>query len=203
MTHLRRVSDFQEEIQHLAKLVQERPNSQVVGTMATILCSKISAVDIWTSQAIVTMLEEVEANKFPEDLATQLNAAIEELQPVTGAAVRMTKASQVVHNLPAWLTSKDWSLLASTVTIYDQLQVVARRLASMGVSSLRKNTKCQAEALVSNETIALQQEDVFPNGATVVKPSKATLKQKETISIFLLQPCEDAQSSMCARLAQG
>ena len=116
MTHLRRVSDFQEEIQHLAKLVQKRPNSQVVGTMATTLCSKISAVDIWTSQAIVTMLEEVEANKFPEDLATQLNAAIEELQPVTGAAVRMTKASQVVHNLPAWLTSKDWSLLASTVT---------------------------------------------------------------------------------------
>lgn len=44
--------------------------------MATTLCFKISAVDIWTTQAILTMLEEVEALDFPKDLATKLNAAI-------------------------------------------------------------------------------------------------------------------------------
>ena len=70
MTHLWKVSDFQAEIQHLAKLVEKRPNSQVVETMTTTLCSKISAVDIWTTQAIVTMLEEVEAHHFPADLAS-------------------------------------------------------------------------------------------------------------------------------------
>ena len=76
MTHLWKVADFQAEIQHLAKLVEKRPGSQVVETMATTLCSKISAVDIWTTQAVVTLLEEVEAHNFPKDLATKLNAAI-------------------------------------------------------------------------------------------------------------------------------
>lgn len=59
------------------------------------------------------------------------------------------------------------------------------------------------QQVVSNEIMALQQENVFPNAATLVKPKKATQKQKDIISIFLLGPCEDAFSSMCARLAQG
>ena len=51
------------------------------------------------------------------------------------------------------------------------------------------------QQVVSNEILSLQQEGVFPNEATLVKPRKATQKQREMISIFLLQPCEDAQSS--------
>lgn len=163
MTHLWKVSDFQAEIQHLAKLVEKRPNSQVVETMTTTLCSKISAVDIWTTQAIVTMLEEVEAHHFPADLATKLNAAIEKLEPVTGAPVRLSKASQVINNLPAWLTAKDWTRMASNVTIQDQLQVVAQRLVSMGVSSLRENTKCQAVAIVLHQQHCLGKPELQPH----------------------------------------
>lgn len=59
------------------------------------------------------------------------------------------------------------------------------------------------QQVVTNEILSLQQDDVFPNGATLVKPRKATKKQMEIISIFLPEPCEYAQSSMCARLAQG
>jgi hypothetical protein len=58
------------------------------------------------------------------------------------------------------------------------------------------------QKVVPNQILSLQQEGVFPNEATLVRPRKATQKQREIISIFLLQPCEDAQSSMCARLAQ-
>ena len=163
MTHLWKVSDFQAEIQHLAKLVEKRPSSQVVETMTTTLCSKISAVDIWTTQAIVTMLEEVEAHHFPADLATKLNAAIEKLEPVTGAPVRLSKASQVINNLPAWLTAKDWTRMASNVTIQDQLQVVAQRLLSMGVSSLRENTKCQAVAIVLHQQHCLGKPELQPH----------------------------------------
>eukprot|EP00435_Cladocopium_sp_Y103_P061830 s1312_g23.t1 len=76
---------------------------------------------------------------------------LKKLEPVTGAPVGLSKASQVVNDLPAWLTAKDWSLMASTVTIQDQLQVIVKRLVSMEVSSLRENTKQQAVAVVLHQ----------------------------------------------------
>ena len=127
------------------------------------------------------MLEEVEALDFPKDLATKLNAAIKKPKPVTGAAVRLTKASQVVSNLPAWLTQEDWSLLTSNVTIQDQLLVVAKRLVSMGVSSLRENTKCQAVANVVHQQQCLGKPKLHPHAIHSLLGDFQVLHQHEAM----------------------
>ena len=73
---------------------------------------------------------------------------MENLTLGTTNSTKLTKSSQVVHNLPAYLTQEDWTKLQSNTTIMDQLAVIAKRLAEMGVYSLKENTKQQAVALV-------------------------------------------------------
>lgn len=61
-------------------------------------------------------------------------------------AIKIIKAGQVIHNLPAYMSPADWTHLESNATIYDHMHVIAKRLATMGVVSLREN-KAQAVAL--------------------------------------------------------
>ena len=149
MSHLWKLEDFQAELQHLAKLHEKRPGSPVVSALLQTFCKKIQAAESWSSQAICTLLEDVESLNFSTSMANVLSTTIEQLNLHTGQAVKLAKSGQSVTNLAAYLTSQDWNkMMTQPVTIIDQLTVIACRLQSMGVTSLKEHTKIQGVALV-------------------------------------------------------
>ena len=86
---------------------------------------------------------------MPETEKTTLNQCVESLATAgTNHALALVHGGQKVHNLPAYLTSQDWSKLEADVTVMDLLTVLANRLAHMSVVSLKEHTKQQAVALV-------------------------------------------------------
>ena len=149
MSHLWKIEDFLAEITHLQELSARRPGSPVVQTLLNTLCQRLRAVNTWTSEAILQLLDHVEAANMPETEKTTLNQCVESLAAAgTNHALALVHGGQKVHNLPAYLTSQDWSKLEADVTVMDLLTVLANRLAHMSVVSLKEHTKQQAVALV-------------------------------------------------------
>lgn len=148
MTHLWSLDDFKQELTHLSELYDRRPGSQVCQTMLNQFCQKASALQTWTSNGILQLLSHVEDLLLPEPEKERLNQCLESLSLSSGEAVKVVKAGQVLHNLPAYLNQDDWTKLNAKSTVTDHLEVVSKRLAAMGVTSCRENTKHQAVSLV-------------------------------------------------------
>lgn len=71
--------------------------------------------------------------------------------------------------------------MTSNVTIQDQLLVVAKRLVSMGVSSLRENTKCQAVANVVHQQQCLGKPKLHPHAIHSLLGDFQVLHQHEAM----------------------
>ena len=148
MANLWTVEDFKGELTHMSQLHVKRPGSAVYQSLVNTFKAKAQAVTSWTSQAIMALLTHIEGLALPENSKEEISNCLENLTLGTTNSTKLTKSSQVVHNLPAYLTQEDWTKLQSNTTIMDQLAVIAKRLAEMGVYSLKENTKQQAVALV-------------------------------------------------------
>lgn len=147
MSHLWTIPDFKEELTHLAALQQKRAGSPVVQCLVSTWCAKIQAVTTWTSSGILDIMNHVDSLSLPDDLKARLHECLEQLTIGSTQAIKVIKAGQVIHNLPGYMSPADWTHLESNATIYDHMHVIAKRLATMGVVSLRENTKAQAVAL--------------------------------------------------------
>ena len=148
MSHLWRIEDFLAEITHLQELAARRPGSAVVQTLLNTLCQRLQAVETWTSEAILQLLDHVEEANLPDVDKAALNGCVESLSTGTNNPLVLSHGGQKVRNFPAYLTSQDWTKLQADVTIMDLLSVLANRLAHMSVVSLKEHTKQQAVALV-------------------------------------------------------
>ena len=147
MSHLWTNADFKQELTHLAALHNRKPGSPVVQNMATSWCVKIHAVTSWNSTGILELMNHLDTLVLADDLKSKLNACLEELTIGSSQAVKVIKAGQLIHNLPAYISAADWAKLEATATLYDHMHVIAQRLVAMSVISLRENTKAQGVAL--------------------------------------------------------
>ena len=147
MSHLWTIPDFKDELSHLAALHQRRAGSPVVQCVATTWCNKIQAVTSWASSGILELMNHVESVVLPDEMKAKIYECLENLTIGSTQAIKIIKAGQVIHNLPAYMSPADWTHLESNATIYDHMHVIAKRLATMGLVSLRENTKAQAVAL--------------------------------------------------------
>lgn len=166
MTHLWSLADFQNELTHLSELHEKRPGSPVFQTMLNQFCQKVSALQTWTSNGILQLLSHVEDLSLPQVAKEKLNQCLENLSLASGEGIKLVRAGQVVWNLPAYLNQDDWAKLNTKSTVTDHLEVVAKRLAQMGVTSCRENTKHQAVSLI----LKLQTDQGRP------EPSAQTIK---------------------------
>ena len=122
----------------MSQLHAKRPGSAVYQSLVNTFKAKAQAVTSWTSQAIMALLTHIEGLALPENSKEEISNCLENLTLGTTNSTKLTKSSQVVHNLPAYLTQEDWTKLQSNTTIMDQLAMIAKRLAEMGVYSLNK-----------------------------------------------------------------
>ena len=147
MSNLWTIPDFKEELTHLAALHQKRPGSPVVQGMATTWCGKIQAVNSWTSTGILGFINHTDTLVLPDGMKAKLHECLEQLTIGTSQALKVIKIGQVIHNLPAYMSQGDWAKLETNATMYDHMYVIAKRLTTMAVVSLRENTKAQGVAL--------------------------------------------------------
>lgn len=145
MSNLWTIPDFKEELSHLAALHQKRPGSPVVQGMAATWCGKAEAVTSWTSHGILELINHIDTLSLPDDMKAKFHECLEKLTIGSSQALKMIKAGQVIHNLPAYMSQTDWTKLETNATLYDHMHVIAKRLATMAV--VRENTKAQAVAL--------------------------------------------------------
>ena len=111
MSHLWKIEDFLAEITHLQELCARRPGFTVVQTLLNTLCQRLQAVDTWTSEAIIQLLDHVEKSTLPETEKATLNQCVESLATASNNhALTLAHGGQKVHNFPAYLTSQDWTL---------------------------------------------------------------------------------------------
>ena len=129
MTHLWAVEDFKEELTRMSQLHVKRPGSTVYHSLVKTFCAKVQAVNSWSSQAILTLLIHVESIALQEGSKEQINQCLENLTLGSSSSARLAKTTQLVHNLPAYLTQDDWTKLESNTTIMDQLAAIAKRFA--------------------------------------------------------------------------
>eukprot|EP00435_Cladocopium_sp_Y103_P001066 s7059_g1.t1 len=92
-------------------------------------------------------MNHVDTLTFPDDVRAKLTECLEQLTNGSSQVIKVVKAGQVIHNLPAYMSQADWAKLEVTATLYDHMHVIAKGLATMAVVSLRENTKAQAVAL--------------------------------------------------------
>lgn len=103
--------------------------------------------DHLASSGILDIMNHVDSLSLPDDLKARLHECLEQLTIRSTQAIKIIKAGQVLHNLPAYMSPADWTHLESNATIYDHMHVIAKRLATMGVVSLRETSKARAVAL--------------------------------------------------------
>ena len=147
MSTLWKVQDFLAELVHLQKLCQLLPDEAQHGPMVTAFLLKAQAVQKWSSQDIVALLEKAQELNFTASMSNQLKDGITKLCQNEGSHVKLVQAAQVVSNLAPYLTEEDWLQLGNKRSQVCQLTVLAQRLRAMGLTSLKEDTKCQAVAL--------------------------------------------------------
>jgi len=150
MSNLWTIPDVKEELTHLAALHQKRPASPVVQGMAATWCGKVEAVTSWTSHGILELINHIDSLSLPDDMKAKLHECLEKLTIGSSQALKVIKAGQVMRNLKAYMSQTDWAKLETNATLYDHMHVIhviAKRLATMAVVSLREDTKAQAVAL--------------------------------------------------------
>ena len=112
----------------MQELCGRRPGSQVVQTPLSTLCQRVQAVDTWISEAILQLLDYVEAAALPDHEKNRLSECLGSLSTATSQVLTLSHGSQKVHNLPACLAAQDWSRQLDS-TVMDHLDVLAKRLA--------------------------------------------------------------------------
>ena len=135
------------ELVHLQKLCQLLPDEAQHGPMVTAFLLKAQAVQKWSSQDIVALLEKAQELNFTPSMSNQLKDGITKLCQNEGSHVKLVQAGQVVSNLAPYLTEEDWLQLGNKRSQVCQLTVLGQRLRAMGLTSLKEDTKCQAVAL--------------------------------------------------------
>ena len=125
-----------------------RPDSLVVKTMTSSFIERIQAAKHWTSAAIIQLLQKVEEMELPKDMKENIQGAIEKCQANEGTHLKLTTAGQKIQHVPCYLTQAEWTLLESTQSKDDMMQVLAKRLRAMGLSSLKEGTIHQVLATI-------------------------------------------------------
>ena len=101
------------------------------GPMVTAFLLKAQAVQKWSSQDIVALLEKTQELNFNPSMSNELKDGITKLCQNEGSHVKLVQAGQVVSNLAPYLTEEDWLQLGNKRSQVCQLE----------------DTKCQAVAL--------------------------------------------------------
>ena len=142
------IEDFLSELGHLGELSKMRPDSLVVKTMTSSFIERIQAAKHWTSAAIIQLLQKVEEMELPKDMKENIQGAIEKCQANEGTHLKLTTAGQKIQHVPCYLTQAEWTLLESTQSKDDMMQLLAKRLRAMGLSSLKEGTIHQVLATI-------------------------------------------------------
>ena len=91
MSTLWKVQDFLAELVHLQKLCQLLPDEAQHGPMVTAFLLKAQAVQKWSSQDIVALLEKAQELNFTASMSNQLKDGITKLCQNEGSHVKLVQ----------------------------------------------------------------------------------------------------------------
>ena len=157
ITHLWKVQDFVLELDNLGKLQAARPDSKVCEAMLDNFCTRLSAIQEWTSQNVLEIMDKVGSMALPETWKDKILEQLDLLGSHMQSHLRLQATPQRVSNLAAYLTEEEWSKL-SQCSNHEAMQVLAQRMKHLGMVSLKESSKREAIALLLHMQVDVQQK---------------------------------------------
>ena len=139
-------AEWKEELQHCAKLLKLRPNSEVGKAAAETLLHRLHASDPLSPSQLTELYEAVEASDLPPELKNEMMDSVDAMQGATATSRLVPKGTAFAH-LSAYLNEEDWKRLEKGNTL-DGQAILVHRLQSLGVRSLKETTKKTCVALL-------------------------------------------------------
>jgi hypothetical protein len=162
MAHQWSNEDFCHELEHVAKLLQERPNSMVGHTALGTLKQRLQGVPTWSPSALSDLYGKVKATTLPDPLKEQIMEVMDSLDANNQTNLQLSTKPQSLHNLPPYLTQADWDKLHGGHLMVDGLRVLCERLKALGVKSMKEDTKRECIAVLLHVKCTVQKQ-AMPN----------------------------------------
>ena len=156
-------AEWQEELQHCAKLLKLRPNSEVGKAAAETLLHRLHASDPLSPSQLTELYEALDASDLPPELKSEMMESVDSMQGASSTSRLVPKGTSFAH-LSAYLNEADWQRLKSGNTL-DGQAVLVHRLQSLGVRSLKECTKKTCVALLVH--LHLQKGNTMPDAWTL------------------------------------
>eukprot|EP00439_Symbiodinium_sp_Y106_P025069 s314_g3.t1 len=157
ITHLWKVQDFVLELDNLGKLQAARPDSKVCEAILDNFCTRLSAIQEWTSQNVLEIMDQVGSMALPETWKDKILEQLDLLGSHMQSHLRLQATPQRVSNLAAYLTEEEWSKL-SQCSNHEAMQVLAQGMKHLGMVSLKESSKREAIALLLHMQVDVQQK---------------------------------------------
>ena len=157
MSHQWSTEDFCNELEHVSKLLEARPGSQVGKAALETLKQRLHGVTSWTPSALSDLYEKVTEANLPESLKDDVMNEMDALSASGQSGLQLSQRPQSLHNLPPYLTSNDWLALEQGSNV-DGQRVICERLKSLGMRSMKEDTKRSAMGVLLHVLVNLQHQ---------------------------------------------
>lgn len=155
MSHQWAAEDFCIELEHVSTLLETRPGSQVGQAALETLKQRLHAVTTWSPTALSDLYQKVSNANLPDAMKDEIMDSMDCLTTSGQTALQLSQTPQSLHNLPPFLTTKDWEDLEKGNTV-DGQRIVCERLKSLGVKSMREDTKRTAIGVLLHVLVNVQ-----------------------------------------------
>ena len=129
---------------------------QAIG-QAALETLKLHAVPTWTAGALPDLHSKVSLANLPDAMKEEMMQSMDSLSVSGQGAVQLSLKPQSLHNLPPFLTSRDWEVLEKGTSV-DGLKTICGRLQSLGVRSMKEDIKKSAIAVQLHVLVNVQHQ---------------------------------------------
>ena len=157
MSHQWSSEDFCNELEHVSQLLENRPGSQVGQAAMATLKQRLHAVSTWTPSALSELYRKVTDANLPDALKEDMMNEMDGLTAGNQSGLQLSMKPQSLPNLTPYLTNDDWIALEQGNTV-DNSRVICERLASLGIKSMKEDTKREAVALLLHILVNVQKQ---------------------------------------------
>lgn len=165
MSHQWSNEDFCSELEHVANLLAERPNSVVGHSALGALKQRLQGVPGWTASGLTELYGKVKAAALPQKLKEEIMQVMDALSVSQESNLQLQMKAQSLTNLPPYLTLADWEKINASQSFLDGMRVLCERLKALGIKSMKEDTKKCVIALLLHVKTTVQKQPLPSNWA--------------------------------------
>ena len=165
MSHQWSNEDFCSELEHVAKLLAERPNSVVGNSALGALKQRLQGVPGWTASGLTELYGKVKAAALPGQLKDNIMEVMDALSVSQESNLQLQVKAQSLTNLPPYLTLADWEKLNASQSYLGGMRILCERLKALGIKSMKEDTKKCVIALLLHVKTTVQKQPLPSNWA--------------------------------------